>query len=238
MDEDLSKNQKSGVRVLTPDEEEARAVARAMSSSTAGGILRSFQGKEMTASDIAAILDLPIPTILYHLDSLVDAGLIEISRIKYSVKGREIRVYRQSEQVFIVAPPHADLRTALLKYASLFGMTVFAAGLMTILTQSSPVFSNNSLALGGNLELDVAEKSVSAAPVVARSSDSIIETFTSGKEYLLPVSPPELLPLPFDTVSGIPSISMGILIGGCLVIIFLILTDFWSRRRAGKKRIY
>ncbi|MDD1728031.1 MAG: helix-turn-helix domain-containing protein, partial [Methanospirillum sp.] len=131
--EDTGRSIHSGVRVLTPDDNEARVIAKAMASSTAGDILRSFQGREMTASDLATGLKIPIPTLLYHLDSLLEAGLIEVSRIRYSVKGREVKVYRQSDRIVIVAPRHADLKALLLKYASLFGITILGAGVVSLL---------------------------------------------------------------------------------------------------------
>lgn len=221
----------SGIRVLTPDEDEARAVARAMASSTAGGILRSFQGREMTASDIATALDLPIPTIMYHLDALIEAGLIEVSRIKYSVKGREVRVYRQSEQVFIVAPPQADIRAALLKYASLFGFTIFAAGLVAFLTQN---LTHNSLQMGGGLGQEVAEKSLMAAPVMDRASETVQNTLLMNSGYVPTASPS--LTLPINEMTGFSWLSAGILIGGSLVIALLIVIEYRQLGRTHQKK--
>jgi DNA-binding transcriptional ArsR family regulator len=199
------------VRVLTPDGDEARAVAKAMASNTAGGILRVFQGQEKTASDIADALNLPIPTILYHLDALVDAGLIEVSRIRYSVKGREVKVYRQSDRVLIVAPQQADLREVLLKYASLFGITVLGAGVVSLISRvGSP---EAGLVLGV-----MKEKAVMAAVEVHNASDMV-----SGGNPVLSA--------PVSHAGGIPEIAIGILIGGCLVIGFLICFDLVSRRR-------
>ena len=219
----------SGIRVLTPDEDAARTVARAMASSTAGGILRSFQGREMTASDIATALDLPIPTIMYHLDALVEAGLIEVSRIKYSVKGREVRVYRQSEQVFIVAPPQADLRAALLKYASLFGFTIFAAGCASFLIQN---LTHNSMQMGGSLGQEVAEKSLMAAPVMNRASEAVQDSLSMNSGYILPASPS----LPIHEMTGLPWLSAGILIGGFLVIALLFVIEYRQSGRTHKKK--
>jgi len=212
----------SGVRVLTPDEDDARAVAKAMASSTAGGILRSFQGQELTASDIAHALNQPIPTIMYHLEALLEAGLIEVSRIRYSVKGREVKVYRQSDQVLIVAPRQADLRAALLKYASLFGITLFGAGVAALLSQ---IGSTEVLETGRALG-EMKEKAVMAA--VANSPAEVISDKVSGGYSLIstaqsPPINPELW--------GIPDLAVGIIIGGCLVIGLLICFDLVSRKR-------
>ena len=211
----------SGVRVLTPDGEDARTIAKAMASSTAGGILRCFQGRELTASEIASALDLPIPTIMYHLDALLDAGLIEISRIRYSVKGREVKIYRQSDEILIVASGQADLRAVLLKYASLFGITLFGAGVAVFLSpMGSPVIPQ----AGGALR-EMTEKSgmISGAPPPAE----VVSDAISAGYALLPASPAP----PVQEVVGIPEIAIGILIGGCLVICLLLCLDLIARKR-------
>lgn len=232
-----------GVRVLSPDEEDARAVARAIASSTAGAILRCFQGEERNASEIASTLNQPIPTIMYHLDALLEAGLIEVSRITYSVKGREVKKYRQSGQVFIVAPYKADIRETLLKYASLFGCTVLSAGFAYFLLQwmsgfhipqnqvmsdmnaeglmTGVVESKAAIAYGGeHIAREVVQYNTSvpsAAPVYSPPADSLQAYVPDLGTGAVPNQ--DLFPL---NLFGIPDIFTGIIIGGCAMIILLI----------------
>lgn len=212
---------------MTPDGDDTRIIARAMASSTAGGILRSFQGKEMTASDIASALNIPIPTIMYHLDALLEAGLIEVSRIRYSVKGREVKVYRQSDKVFIVAPCQANLRETLLKYASLFGVTILVAGIAALF---SPLHPAGSLSAFPGLR-EMKETGVFTA--VANNPAEIVSDSAQalGGNAQLPLSS---APCPVTVLSGIPDIATGILIGGSLIIGVLMVIELVSAQR--KKR--
>jgi DNA-binding transcriptional ArsR family regulator len=231
----------SGVRVMSPDEEDARAVARAIASSTAGGILSCFQGQEITASEIAATLHLPIPTIMYHLDALLEAGLIEVSRITYSVKGREVKKYKQSKQVFIVAPKEADIRETLLKYASLFGFTILSAGIVSVLLQkyhgrfASDAFdeikdkgimaaiANSPEEAGyGDIAREMGEMPLSAPQPVYHASLSLDPISPPASSLVSSVSsstPPDIF--------GIPDLTAGILIGGFLVLLALICIDLF-----------
>lgn len=211
----------SGVRVLTPDGDDARAVARAMASTTAGGILHSFQGQELTASDIANLLDLLITTIMYHIEALLQAGLIEVSRTRYSVKGREIKLYRQSDQVLIVASKEADLRSTLLKYASLFGMTIIGAGIASLLTRS--VMPEKNVAIPLLFEA----KEASLGYAVQKSPIPVASDMVTGGYSPIHEIPQQINP----EILGIPDIVAGILIGGSLVIILLIFIDILARRR-------
>ena len=216
----------AGVRVMTPDEEEARNMARAMASSTAGGILRIFQGRELTASDIGDALNIPIPTVMYHLDALLEVGLIEVSRIRYSVKGREVKVYRQSDKVFIVAPRQADIREALLKYASLFGLTILTAGISSIL---SGIWDSDVTFSEIGLHRAVKEKSMFAA--VANSPAEALTDQAVGGNTLF-VTPPTFELFGFC----VPDIAIGIIIGGSLIIGALIFLDIAAWRKKGKQQ--
>lgn len=120
------------IRILNTDDEEARKVAKAIASPTASEILGFMGNREVTSSDIADALTLPLNTIHYHLGNLLDAGIIEIPRIKYSVKGREVRVFRQKNQLLIVAPKQTEIKELLIKYASLFGVISFGTIILLI----------------------------------------------------------------------------------------------------------
>ena len=66
-------------------------------------------------------------TAKYHVENLLDAGIIAVADTKYSVKGREVKLYSLTNQLLIVAPRQADLRSLLLKYAALFGIVALAS---------------------------------------------------------------------------------------------------------------
>ena len=115
------------VIVLEPGDERAKKIGKAMSSPTSGEIISLLQSGDMTLSDITDTLGIPMTTAKYHVENLLDSGMIEVRRIKYSEKGREVKVYGASGQVVIVSAGNKDLRSLLLKYASVFGLLILAS---------------------------------------------------------------------------------------------------------------
>jgi DNA-binding transcriptional ArsR family regulator len=115
------------VIVLEPGDERAKKIGKAMSSPTSGEIISLLQSGDMTLSDITDKLGIPMTTAKYHVGNLLDSGMIEVRRIKYSEKGREVKVYGASGQVVIVSAGNKDLRSLLLKYASVFGLLILAS---------------------------------------------------------------------------------------------------------------
>ena len=128
------------VVVVQPGDERAQKIARAMASQTANAIIQAFGGGPLTSSEVARQMKIPITTASYHIENLLDAGLLEVMETRWSEKGREVKVYGLANQVLIIASPASDLRSVLQKYATLFGVVVLASiGLWSLLPAVLPL---------------------------------------------------------------------------------------------------
>jgi DNA-binding transcriptional ArsR family regulator len=121
------------VVILEPGAEQATKIAKAMASRTAGDILRFIGDGQKTSTEISEHLSIPMNTAKYHIENLLDAGLISVAATKYSVKGREVKVYTLTNQLLIVAPRQTNVRSLLLKYTSLFAIVAFGSLVVAIL---------------------------------------------------------------------------------------------------------
>ena len=118
------------VVVLEPGDERAQKIAKAMASQTANDILTLLATGTKSLTDITEQLNIPLTTAKYHTENLLDAGLIIVSETRYSIKGREVKMYSLTDQLLIVAPKQTNIRALLLKYSSLFGIVI--AGTLAI----------------------------------------------------------------------------------------------------------
>ncbi len=127
------------VLVLEPGDERAQKIAKAMGSQTAGDILQLLAEGPKSLTDITERLNVPMNTAKYHVENLLEAGVVSVGKTTYSVKGREVKIYNLTDQLLIVAPRRADVRSMLLKYASLFGIVAAASvAISAILPGISP----------------------------------------------------------------------------------------------------
>jgi DNA-binding transcriptional ArsR family regulator len=203
-----------GVVVLEPGCDRAKKIARAMASQTASDVLGILRRGERTSSEIAEALDLPITTVAYHIENLADAGMIEVVKTRWSRKGREVKVYGIPDQLVIVAPGTKDIKSLLLKYASLFGILILAT---VLIAGISPLL----------LSLDGAGQQVYAPPGEA---DNAFKIATVEEQTLAGRG-----------ASGIVSeyaLVLAFFGGGCVILLLLIGYEiyFWyrdSRTRSG-----
>ncbi len=130
------------VVVLEPGDERAQKIAKAMASQTANDILTLLAAGARSLTDITEHLRIPLTTAKYHTENLLDAGLITVSETRYSIKGREVKIYALSDRLLIVAPKNINVRDILLKYSSLFGIVV--AGTLVVIALS-PTLSSRAV---------------------------------------------------------------------------------------------
>ena len=140
---------------LEPGQEKSQNIVKAISHQNAGELMQLLSAEgPMKLSDIASRLGLSTNAAKYHVENLMNAGLIEIANTRYSVKGKKMKVYRLKNQVIIVAPhiaSGANLKNILLKYATLCGL--FVVTFAAIVVQPFAVISYGQVqTLSGSLQ--------------------------------------------------------------------------------------
>jgi DNA-binding transcriptional ArsR family regulator len=89
--------------------EDCRKIARLLSNETSIKILKLLGKRSMSAGDLANELQVRLNTLKYNLDSLLDVGLIRVRQVKWSRKGRKIKIYEAVEKVIILLPGKRNL---------------------------------------------------------------------------------------------------------------------------------
>ena len=94
--------------LILPLGEESKKVTKVLSNDSARQMLELLVDKPMSASEVSEELGVPLTTVKYNLDALIDAGLIKVKETKWSVKGRKIKIYAPIRKLIVVVPDKTD----------------------------------------------------------------------------------------------------------------------------------
>ena len=244
------------VVLLEPGDERAQKIAKAMSSQTASDILQLLAESPNSLTGITDRLSIPLTTAKYHTENLLEAGLIQVLETKYSVKGREIKIYSLTNQLLIVAPRQSNIRSLLLKYASLFAIVIFGSIVIAIL---SPIFvmGTDSISLNDAQRIAAQESGAPSAKAVAggvlQNATTIPETMVSGSKGMGDMVAANITPapsplstlaytpsatpvqIPAGTMATspavIPDIVLAFFLGGVMVIFVLMCYEIYLRKK-------
>lgn len=246
-------NEKSEEKLLIlPLGEESKKITKVITNDTARQIVELLAGESLTASDIAERLQAPLTTITYNLDNLEKVGLIKVERIKYSEKGREVKVYAPVKKLIVVVPEKID-RTSVVdmlrKYMGIFVAAVFASGFVEFFMKSKSM-GTDMVAFSSDIpeheELAVS-KVTSADEIVNDTGPEIFrgiapESVEEAAEAIPPtnVTPAEIVSYvkdsaPQDIPSGISDTIIShpglVFFLGCLFIILVLLILEYRKNR-------
>ncbi|GAB7016137.1 ArsR/SmtB family transcription factor [Methanogenium cariaci] len=198
-----------GVLVLEPGDERAKKIGKAMASTTASDVLSTLSENELTLSELSEQMGQPITTLKYQIENLLDAGLVDIVRTRYSEKGRVVKVYGLRQQVVIMSPGKADVRSLLLKYASLFALIICASLVLFALAPTLGFLSDGGLSGTGGAPDGVQVMTFSANETdgaggingekMLAEPRSAPVTASLAQDYLSPAITPNILAVMFFT---------------------------------------
>ncbi len=241
---------------LEPGDERAQKIAKAMGSQTASDILQILGDGPRSLTDITERLNIPMNTAKYHVENLLDAGLIAVEKTRYSIKGREVKIYTLTNQLLVVAPRQSDARSIFLKYASLFGIVALASVLISVI---SPLFGPGSLIRGSanavNMapEYSAAQEGAAAARAtgeilaqnVTRAPEGMLTAAKGAADTMAANVSPVIMQAPSPTVAALPAPvpqaamdgagavvpgidpALAFFLGGMLVIFVLLCYEAW-----------
>ena len=218
----------SGVIILEPGDEKAQKIAKAIASRTAGDILQLLKDGNQASTQISEALSIPITTVQYHLENLVDAGIISVVERRWSQKGREMKVYGLRDQMVIVVPRGGDLKGILLRYASIFAIVALASIVLALL---GPAFAPLAPTAVQNALPSAAQRAPSEAGTVA---DHLLKGAANETQAPSTFGVTPAVPEAATAAPGIPPLALVFFLGGVLVIAVMLGYELWKWRRERK----
>jgi len=96
------------------DDEKAKKLGEIISNTTARRIVNFLAETEASESDIARQLNIPLNTVEYNINKLLEAGIIEKSRnFFWSVKGKKIDMLKVANKLIVISPKKSNIYSKL-----------------------------------------------------------------------------------------------------------------------------
>lgn len=158
-------------------------IAEVLGNSTCKKILSLIANKEMTETDIAKELNMPLNTVDYNVKKLVKAGLIESSSHWWSVKGKKIPAYKISDKKIVISPKNLTKNILVLPALLIGGVLALGVKYLTRVHPVVQVSADLMAAKSADAGLEMASLASVASEPVAQSANFI--STIAGWEWFL-----------------------------------------------------
>lgn len=82
--------------------DDADTIIEALASGTARSIITALESEPMAAAALADRVDTSVQNVTYHLDRMIDAGLVEVVGTRYSTRGTEMDLYAPASSPVVI----------------------------------------------------------------------------------------------------------------------------------------
>jgi DNA-binding transcriptional ArsR family regulator len=106
-------------------DEKAKDIAEILSNKSCKKILELLTEKELTETEIAEKLNLPLNTVDYNVKKILKSGLIESTSHWWSVKGKKMPSYKISNKKIIISPKKFSTTILLLPTLAIGGAITY-----------------------------------------------------------------------------------------------------------------
>jgi len=237
--------------LILPLGNESKKITQVISNDTARQIIELLADSALSASDISERLHAPLTTITYNLENLENVGLVKVERIKYSEKGREVKIYAPVRKLIVIVPEKTERKSVadiLNKYLGIILASVLASSLIELFIK--PKSSTMIAAMDMSLNQEVAPLSV---PLSNATADTVMNgtgILSEGQKTIaakvavtpeLPIAtPPQVVtPVPMqaepDIISRVTDLIFNhpglLFLIGCLFVILLVIMIEYFRNR-------
>ena len=192
------------------NETKTKKLAETITSNTSRKILNHLTEKDHdTENNISKELSIPISTVHYHLQKLVEAKLLDVKEFHYSEKGREINHYKLANKYIIIAPKKVSgLREKLKGILPVAITSITISAIIKFITSTSSK-SFESISAG-----------IKSAPLAAESTQ---DSALTGTRELVLQAPPEV-------ITSTPDIALWFLVGSLTTILIYIIINLIRER--------
>lgn len=176
--------------LINLNEDKTKKISEIISSNTSRKILDYLAEKEDTEQKIAKELELPISTVHYHLQKLVEGGLVVVDEFHYSKKGREVNHYKLANKYIIITPkPVSGLKQKLKGILPVAGIVLGISAvikLVNLLTKKTqPVFASRMDAIAESAPAMAKAGVAQELPVISSQPDLALWFLIGGLASLL-----------------------------------------------------
>ena len=170
--------------LVSMEDKEIKRISNVISNDSCRRILDYLANKDATESELAEILQIPISTVHYNLQQLIETNLITVEEFHYSKRGKEVNHYKLANKYIIISPKRVyGIKEKLRSILPVVLVALITAGIIQLF--SNYLFKNPFI-ISQNLKA-VESTAQNTADSVQSISQAVPEA-VSKTVYLLPHS--------------------------------------------------
>lgn len=97
------------IKIMTPTDEKLKIIGEIFSNESSRTIYSNLIQKELTTMQLCKITNIPLSLVLHHLNKMLSAEIVIISKIGKSEKNHDMKFYKAKPEIIILPNEAVDV---------------------------------------------------------------------------------------------------------------------------------
>lgn len=104
-DSDFLVKAEERIEVISTEDQRIKIIGEELANDTGRAIFGKISQGILSTNDIAKSLNVSLPLVNWHINRLLEVGLIKVEKIELSSKNKQMKYYGPVKTAFVIVPP-------------------------------------------------------------------------------------------------------------------------------------
>lgn len=104
-DSDFLVKAEEHIEVISTEDQRIKIIGEELANDTGRAIFGKISQGILSTNDIAKSLNVSLPLVNWHINRLLEVGLIKVEKIELSSKNKQMKYYGPVKTAFVIVPP-------------------------------------------------------------------------------------------------------------------------------------
>ncbi|MDE1769619.1 MAG: winged helix-turn-helix transcriptional regulator [Thaumarchaeota archaeon] len=206
------------IEVISTEDERIKIIGEELANDTGRAIFGKISQGVASINDLAKSLNISLPLVNWHINRLLDVGLIKIEKIELSSKNKQMKYYGPVKTAFVIVPPGNPSENNVSKSkkdAIFLQLRHYLASITAFVITSSTIYLMEKNQMVNQNIPEIASKSIPHTTSSLRAAAPMLQSTTTVPTQITP-EPSGLLTEPLMVliaVLGATAAFFGVLLG-------------------------
>lgn len=96
------------IKILSTDDEKIQSFGELLTNESSREILQLLFHEELSASQIAQKTNVSVQLLKYHINKMLDLGVVKVSKVEKTSKGQDLKFYKAKKFAIVIVPSHVS----------------------------------------------------------------------------------------------------------------------------------
>jgi hypothetical protein len=176
------------VEVISIDDTRIKIIGEELGNDTGRALFATISKGITSPNELATILGVSLPLVNWHINRLMQVGLIMVEELKMSPKNRPVRYYGPAKTVLVIVPPEGSITNGSGQQIQPQRRSKFdiiwskinrnIVTIVSFVSSASVIYAIKTALIGGNI--DIAGKGIQLA-----DPDAVAASVSGGSDIMI-----------------------------------------------------